>query len=80
MILSVLEKIVNEQADMEIESLQIIYPDECKILPKQNGLSVISMFIPARFGKQSYASVDLIIKLPLTYPKEMYDIYFHFHV
>lgn len=56
---------------MEIESLQSIYPDECKVLNKEKGMHVISMFIPARFGKESFASVNLIIKLPKDYPNEM---------
>ena len=59
---------------MEIESLKSIYPDECKILKKDHGKMVISMFVPARFGKESYASVDLTIKLPKEYPNEMYVI------
>lgn len=56
---------------MEIESLKSIYPDECKILKKDHGMMVISMFVPARFGKESYASVNLTIKLPKEYPNEM---------
>lgn len=63
---------VNPQVEMEIESLKSIYPDECKILKKDHGMMVISMFVPARFGKESYASVNLTIKLPKKYPNEMY--------
>lgn len=62
---------VNPQVEMEIESLKSIYPDECKILKKDHGMMVISMFVPARFGKESYASVNLTIKLPKEYPNEM---------
>lgn len=59
---------------MEIQSLQSIYPDECKILRKEKGIPVISMYVPARYGKESYASVNIIIKLSANYPSDLYEL------
>ena len=54
----------------EIESLKSIYPDECQIQKKEKGMDVISMFVPAVFGRESHASVELVFKIPPEYPRE----------
>ena len=61
---------INETALIEIESLKSIYPDECQIQNKEKGMDVIRMFVPAVFGRDSHASVDLVIKIPPHYPSE----------
>ena len=66
------KKGVNETALTEIESLKSIYPDECQIQNKEKGMDVIRMFVPAVFGRDSAASVDLLIKIPLQYPHEAF--------
>ena len=63
--------ILNPQVEMEIQSLQSIYPDECKIIRKEKGIPVIAMYVPARYGKESYASVNIIIKLSANYPNDL---------
>ena len=68
--LEVEKKENNETALIEIESLKSIYPDECQIQKREKGMDVIRMFVPAVFGRDSHASVDLIIKIPPQYPGE----------
>ena len=60
----------NEATEIEIESLKSIYPDECQIQKKEKGMDVISMFVPAVFGRESHASVELVFKIPPGYPRE----------
>ena len=58
--------------ETEVESLAAIYPDECIYKGKKKGESTIQMFIPAVFGRESYSSATLLIRLPKDYPSIMY--------
>lgn len=60
--------VTHATANMEIESLKAIYPDECCILKNENGMKVITMLIPADFTRQSEAYAKLKISLPSKYP------------
>lgn len=60
--------VTHATANMEIESLKAIYPDECCILKNENGMKVITMMIPADFTRKSEAYTKLKISLPSEYP------------
>lgn len=38
-------------------------------------MDVISMFVPAVFGRESHASVELVFKIPPEYPREAQDCF-----
>ena len=54
-------------ANMEIESLKAIYPDECCILKNENGMKGITMMITADFTRKSEAYTKLKISIQSEY-------------
>lgn len=66
--------ITHATADMEIESLKAIYPEECCILKKENGMKVITMLIPADYTRKSEVYTKLKISIPSKYPFVEFDI------
>ena len=63
---------MKSKRETEVESLAAIYPDECIYKGKKKGVITIQMFIPAVFGRESYSSATLLIRLPKDYPSIMY--------
>lgn len=70
---------MKNKRETEVESLAAIYPDECIYKGKEKGVITIQMFIPAVFGRSSYASATLLIRLPKDYPSimSMFGLWYH---
>lgn len=60
--------VTSDPANMEIESLKAIYQDELCILKNENGMKVITMWIPAEFSRKSQVYTKLKISIPSKYP------------